>query len=192
MIAKMERMNSVERDILISLIMKYRDILENKKTDAVSVSEKVLCWRKIEDLFNANATVQKRQWKQLRKAWDNIKTKRKRMQAQETQRKLATGDAPSTPPVEDSNPELDIAIPSTAEVELAAANSSQDQQRLCHDLQVKKLQEEMSAARERHEMQMEILRLQLRQQEQALVQQVKLDEVKLKIEEEKLLQLMRQ
>ncbi|XP_046406303.1 uncharacterized protein LOC124171323 [Ischnura elegans] len=85
----------------------------------------------------------------------------------------------------------------TAEMELTTIKAGRDHQRVCQDLELQKLHEKISAARERHEMQMEIFRLQIRQHEQclveqqlALVQRAKLDELQIKIEEEKLRQLM--
>ncbi|XP_046385611.1 uncharacterized protein LOC124155651 isoform X1 [Ischnura elegans] len=120
------RMTVVEKDLLVALVIKNRDIIENKRTDAVTLSDKTRCWRNIEAEFNGNSQVVKRNWKQLRKAWDNVKTKRRKAQAQETQRRLATGGGPYVPPVCDPNPELEIAIPSLSHCEQNVGDMDDD------------------------------------------------------------------
>ncbi|XP_046398942.1 uncharacterized protein LOC124165538 isoform X1 [Ischnura elegans] len=120
------RMTAAEKDLLVALVIKNRDILENKRTDAVTLSDKTRCWRNIEAEFNGNSQVVKRNWKQLRKAWDNVKTKRRKAQAQETQRRLATGGGPFVPPVCDPNPELEIAIPSLSHCEQNVGDMDDD------------------------------------------------------------------
>lgn len=104
----------------------------------------------------------------------------------------------------DKRDKIQVLRQETAEMEIATAKASRDHQRLCQDLELQKLQEEVSAARERHEKEMHILLLKqrhhevsleqqkmcLEQQKQDLAQQRKLNELKIKIEEEKLRQLM--
>jgi hypothetical protein len=50
-------MSKIEKDLLVRLIIKYRDIIENKRTDSVTLAEKVRCWRNIEEEFNGNSEV---------------------------------------------------------------------------------------------------------------------------------------
>ena len=55
----MERMTAVEKNLLVELVIKNRDVLENKRTDAVTLADKVRCWRNVEAEFNGNSQVVK-------------------------------------------------------------------------------------------------------------------------------------
>lgn len=63
-----------EKVLLISLVEKFKDAIENKKTDGTNIQKKNLAWEQITEIFNSN-DVCKRTEKQLRKLWDNLKQK---------------------------------------------------------------------------------------------------------------------
>lgn len=44
-----------ENDILIDIITKYKQVIENKKTDGISIKEKDETWKKVEADFNSIA-----------------------------------------------------------------------------------------------------------------------------------------
>lgn len=66
-----------ERESLVNLVGKYRDIVENKKTDSEMIAQKNQIWERIASEYNKNPNVRKRLTKQLRKLWENTKAKRK-------------------------------------------------------------------------------------------------------------------
>ena len=56
----------VEKVILVYLCLKYRDIIENKRTDAVNARAKEDGWRRLADEFRASSGDVKREWQQLK------------------------------------------------------------------------------------------------------------------------------
>ncbi|KAH7959120.1 hypothetical protein HPB49_008352 [Dermacentor silvarum] len=79
-----------ERTILMDLMDRHRDVLECKKTDAVSIHAKKK-WEKLADEFNSNHNVRPRTSKQLKKCWDNLKEKLRRAKAEDTRELFKTG-----------------------------------------------------------------------------------------------------
>lgn len=67
-----------ERKILINLVNKYKEIIENKKTDSGTVFKKQQTWLKITNEYNRHQNVQKRLTKQLKRLWENTKAKAKK------------------------------------------------------------------------------------------------------------------
>lgn len=61
-----------EKLFLVEVAAKYKSIIENKKTDAVSVRSKLEAWVKVATEFNSNSTVYRTET-QLRVCYDNIK-----------------------------------------------------------------------------------------------------------------------
>lgn len=45
--------NTAEIQLLVSLVGKFKQIIENKKTDAVTNKDKEAAWKKIENSFNS-------------------------------------------------------------------------------------------------------------------------------------------
>nr|XP_054930764.1 myb/SANT-like DNA-binding domain-containing protein 3 [Dermacentor andersoni] len=81
-----------ERGILIDLVTRESNVLENKRTDAVSLSEKKKRWQQIEEQFNSNKNgVHPRTENQLRKCRDNLKEKWRRTKATGTKELFRTG-----------------------------------------------------------------------------------------------------
>ncbi|XP_069674522.1 myb/SANT-like DNA-binding domain-containing protein 3 [Periplaneta americana] len=98
-----------EKLLLIDLVGKHK-ILEDKRTDIISLSKKKKTWEDVCNAYNEEANVTKRTVQQLKKCWVNIKSKRKKELAHETRERLKTGGGP--PPDNTTEfPELDLVVP---------------------------------------------------------------------------------
>lgn len=64
--------NAVEKSVLVDLVEIHKDIIENKRTDAVYAKKKEEEWAKIAEEFNAQSAIL-RNAKQLKTCYENIK-----------------------------------------------------------------------------------------------------------------------
>jgi hypothetical protein len=80
-----------EKMILIYLMKQYKDILENKKSDAVTFKDKDKCWKVVEHLFNSRSSGKYRSSEVLRNCWDNLKKKTRKFFADEKMQLYKTG-----------------------------------------------------------------------------------------------------
>lgn len=46
-------LTAAERDLIIEISLKYKNVIENKKTDAVAARDKEVAWKAIAEEFNA-------------------------------------------------------------------------------------------------------------------------------------------
>ncbi|GAB1869697.1 Regulatory protein zeste [Camponotus japonicus] len=99
-------------------MVKYKHIIENKKTDGSSTKAKQEAWLKIASAFNASTYInEKATDKQLQRLWANLKRQRSEL-AKERQHRIATGggeaigDVEIDPLIEIINPHLIMEIPS--------------------------------------------------------------------------------
>lgn len=99
---------SKEETILLSLVKKYKDILENKKTDSKINKNKLECWKQIEIEFNNDSGQIFRDTLILRKKYDNLKKRTKKKFADEKCYALGTGGGPpqKTPEITDIDKEI--------------------------------------------------------------------------------------
>ncbi|XP_063218751.1 uncharacterized protein LOC134542863 [Bacillus rossius redtenbacheri] len=106
---KSERFSSIERSILLGLVRSWAHVIECKKTDFSNLAAKKDAWARIECEFNSQPDVIKRSSAQLKKCWENVKTKQKKALALATRQRMATGGGPfvKDPP---TDPELEIAL----------------------------------------------------------------------------------
>lgn len=81
-----------DKEILINLVMKYKDVLESKKTDALSINKKKATWCKLSAEYNSIHGVRPRDVKQIRKCWENLKCKWKKERGQQVRDVFATGE----------------------------------------------------------------------------------------------------
>lgn len=72
-----------EKLLLLQMCEVDTIIIENKKTDSVSVREKNAVWEKITNNFNANSLLCQRTPSQLRTLYDNIKQDAKKKYLEE-------------------------------------------------------------------------------------------------------------
>lgn len=78
---KLPPLTLIEKEILLEIVNRSSilSVVENKKTNAVWTSQKTAMWEKVANEFCANANVTKRSGRQLKKAWDNLKSRCKKM-----------------------------------------------------------------------------------------------------------------
>ena len=74
-----------EKSLLTEFVMEYKDILENKKNDSKSIELKNSTWNLLAEQFNSQVGVQTRDCKQLRKCWENIKSRAKRLSKEQSE-----------------------------------------------------------------------------------------------------------
>ncbi|XP_077507330.1 myb/SANT-like DNA-binding domain-containing protein 3 [Amblyomma americanum] len=87
----------VERALLLDLVDKHKAVLENKRTDAVSVARKRKEWELIETQFNSSHNVSPRTWLQLKKCWENWKNKWRKAKADDNREIFKTGGGSAAP-----------------------------------------------------------------------------------------------
>ncbi|KAI4466137.1 hypothetical protein MML48_3g00005953 [Holotrichia oblita] len=80
-----------EKDAIINISIKYRNIIENKRTDGISNKQKNIAWENIAKEYNALGINVIRTSKQLRTFYDNLKKKLKRRCADEKVELYKTG-----------------------------------------------------------------------------------------------------
>jgi len=62
-----------ENSLLLDVIDQYKGVIESKKTDFGTIDRKRVAWDKIAEEFNADENTQKRDKKELKKRWENVK-----------------------------------------------------------------------------------------------------------------------
>ncbi|XP_047541824.1 uncharacterized protein LOC125074541 [Vanessa atalanta] len=90
--------SSNEKEILVHLVTKYKDLIENKKTDAVTTAIKNEGWKKLAEEFNCLSSFYVRNVEQLKTCWDNIKRTTRKDKAATKKNNLLTGGGRSDIP----------------------------------------------------------------------------------------------
>lgn len=54
---KKKNFTEIEKNLLTSVLVKYKDVIENKKTDGTSAKVKNETWKKIATEFNASQVI---------------------------------------------------------------------------------------------------------------------------------------
>ncbi|CAH2000698.1 unnamed protein product [Acanthoscelides obtectus] len=75
---------------LVDIVLRYKNIVECKRTDAVTWKQKAAAWEKIAELYNS-ATTESRTADQLRCKFDNLKKEVRKYEAHRRQNLLRTG-----------------------------------------------------------------------------------------------------
>ncbi|CAG9773567.1 unnamed protein product [Ceutorhynchus assimilis] len=88
-----ENFSKSEEKFLIESVKKFTNIIECKKTDAVSIKEKNAAWIKVANWFNSNSQ-NYRAADQLKTKYLNLKKQCKKDFAEEKQIKIGTGGGP--------------------------------------------------------------------------------------------------
>ncbi|KAG5870837.1 hypothetical protein JTB14_033010 [Gonioctena quinquepunctata] len=99
---------SKEKTILVCLVKKYKDILENKKTDNKINKNKVECWKQIESEFNNESGQISRDTLTLRKKYENLERRTKKKFSDEKFYASGTGEGPSEKPPDIADIDLEI------------------------------------------------------------------------------------
>lgn len=85
------RFTEIEKAILMELVMTYKKIIECKKTDESSLNKKKATWIRLCNEYNCNHGVYRRDVKQLKKWWENVKAKAKKDHSKEKNKVHKTG-----------------------------------------------------------------------------------------------------
>ena len=75
---KRQPFTEFEKNLLINLVQKYKSIIKSKQNNPSTISAKQDKWVEIENEFNSEPNVEKRDSKKLKKAWENMKMNCKR------------------------------------------------------------------------------------------------------------------
>ncbi|KAJ4444953.1 hypothetical protein ANN_06752 [Periplaneta americana] len=94
--------SSFEKELLIELVNKYKEIIECKKTDGLKIKEKDETWDKLRDEYNSNGSVTSRTTKQLRQFYVNLKRSAKKARSDERVERYKTGGGQCTTKVDES------------------------------------------------------------------------------------------
>lgn len=68
----------LEKDCAIDVILRYKGIIENKKTDGVTNKQKAIAWENIAKEYNSCNINMPRCSKQLKNLYENVKRKLKK------------------------------------------------------------------------------------------------------------------
>ncbi|XP_040073380.1 myb/SANT-like DNA-binding domain-containing protein 3 [Ixodes scapularis] len=85
-----------EKALLQALVTKHARVLESKKTNNYSKEAKLIAWEKLSTEYNSQPNVRPRSAKQLKKRWENEKSRYKKRKSDETRDIHATGGGPRT------------------------------------------------------------------------------------------------
>jgi len=72
---RLPNFSNLEKIKLIQLIEKYKNMIENKKTDNINLKEKEKCWINISKEYNSSCSSVHRDVASLKSCWDNLKKK---------------------------------------------------------------------------------------------------------------------
>ncbi|XP_067005685.2 myb/SANT-like DNA-binding domain-containing protein 3 [Anabrus simplex] len=85
----------------LQVVTKYKNTIENKKTDAVSTKEKENAWNALATDFNSHANLARRDWKTLQLCYKNVKRRTKKSAADDKVSIHKTGGGPFVQPTVD-------------------------------------------------------------------------------------------
>ena len=101
----------LEKSIITELVRKHKDILENKRNDYKTIQQKNRVWEALSEEFNSQSGVSKRDSRQLKKCWENIKSRAKKQLAKEKRESKLTGGGPSSSKQDDETAAVSSIIP---------------------------------------------------------------------------------
>ncbi|KAI4468172.1 apontic [Holotrichia oblita] len=101
--------SSDEKCILINIIAKYKNIIENKKTDATTWKEKENTWKKITSEFNSQCCGNYRSTESLKKYYENQK-KMLRKNVVENKKKMQQTGGGTCTPGQDKNEDILLSL----------------------------------------------------------------------------------
>lgn len=86
--------SELEKSTLLILVEKYKYVLECKKSDARTIALKQRTWQALAHEYNSQPSVSLRDFKQLKKCWENIKARTKKIMAHERREKVKRSVSP--------------------------------------------------------------------------------------------------
>lgn len=88
--SRAENFTTEEKDLLVELVTKYKEVIENKRTDAVSQKQKKRAYQMLSNEYNSQST-RPRTAASLKVCWENIKKRSRKAQAKEKASIFKTG-----------------------------------------------------------------------------------------------------
>ena len=101
-----------EKEVLLEFVNSQISIVESKKSDSRSIYAKKIAWDSIAEEFNKNPDVTRRTSDQLKKCWENMKSRAKTDVALEKRERRATGGGVFHPSVDPISSHIIGLIPS--------------------------------------------------------------------------------
>ncbi|EPY81521.1 transmembrane protein with EGF-like and two follistatin-like domains 1 [Camelus ferus] len=86
--------SELEKSILLALVEKCKYVLERKESDARTPALKQRTWQALAHEYNSQPSVSLRDFKQLKKCWENIKARTKKIMAHERREKVKRSVSP--------------------------------------------------------------------------------------------------
>ncbi|XP_037961112.1 myb/SANT-like DNA-binding domain-containing protein 4 [Teleopsis dalmanni] len=179
-----------EEDLLIRLVLTEKNILENKKTDAITAKKKAATWEKVAYKFNASSENPNRTAKILKEKYTNIKRLVRRRRVEVYKNIFLNED--KLPPAESTEEVSPVFLTrnngiDTSVDELSARiddNAMVDEQHSDADTEFLKkqiLEEQLQHARLEHEQKMRQTEIQIMQSKELHEMQMKILKMELKI-----------
>jgi molybdopterin biosynthesis enzyme MoaB len=89
--------SELEKSLITELVSKHKNVIESKRNDYKGIKQNTMAWETLTEEFNSQAGVKKRESKQIKKCWENMKSRAKKSIAKEKREaKLTGGGTPST------------------------------------------------------------------------------------------------
>lgn len=124
-----------EKELLFSLVFKYKNIIENKRTDGVTVQEKKQVWEKVALQFNsASPGMVPRTPESLKKFYENKKKVIRKDMAKERCELYKTGGGPAPSTI--ANPKKNVILSIINPKSVFGLNNDFDGDRLAENTQV--------------------------------------------------------
>lgn len=112
-----------KEQLLVSLVKKYKSIIENKKSNASTWKDKEKAWQVIEKEFNSNSGQNSRNAKQLKEKYLNMKKRVKQKFSNEKRSNSQTGGGPH---ISTDITNVDIAIKDMIRKQISGLNNNYD------------------------------------------------------------------
>ncbi|PSN54683.1 hypothetical protein C0J52_01101 [Blattella germanica] len=98
--------SALEKNILVDLVTKYSGVIEDKRSDGVSLKKREAAWIRVRDEFNSHLNVNPRTVENLKQCYTNMKRNAKKDHANEKVERYKTGGGTFTPVVDDISAEV--------------------------------------------------------------------------------------
>ncbi|XP_046975240.1 myb/SANT-like DNA-binding domain-containing protein 3 [Vanessa cardui] len=95
---------------LVDLVTEHFNVVENKKTDGVSMKQKLAGWVTICEKYNSQTLLTHRSAENLKAQWENLKKAAKKEAASNRQHLIQRGGGPSRPKANDPTLERIISL----------------------------------------------------------------------------------
>ncbi|XP_026743409.1 uncharacterized protein LOC113506757 isoform X2 [Trichoplusia ni] len=90
-----------EKTQLVDLVTEHFHVIENKRTDGVSMKQKLAEWTTISNKYNSQTTLSHRTAENLKSQWESLKKATKKEASFKRMHLIKTGGGPSRPKIDD-------------------------------------------------------------------------------------------